>query len=119
MSKTNETGPPAITLRLLLSKEDGLWIAQCLEYDIVAQGHTLRDVKYEFEKLLVGNIVAHLENGLEPFANTPKAPSETWTIFLDSSESLDVRADWPEFRLPPGIPPAYQIPSRPSEVRVH
>jgi len=101
MSKVNETGPPTTKLSVLVFRDDGIWIAQVLEYDIAAQAHTLKDVKYELEKLLVGHIAASLENGLVPFVNTPAAPPELWDMFNNAEDWLAPRDDWPEFRLPP------------------
>jgi len=108
-------------LRVLLFKDQGLWIAQCLDYDIAAQAQTLKDVKYEFERLLVGHIVASLDNHLVPFANTPRAPQMYWNMFEEAAETkLDIRgeSEWPKFNLPASVLEDCLVPWRPSEVRV-
>jgi hypothetical protein len=111
-----ETGPP-VELRVLLFKEDSLWIAQCIDYDIVAQADRLADVKYEFERMFVTYVAAAIENGLVPFADLPRAP-DRYVAMFEEAVGNRLEGEWPEFSLPPGMPASYNLPRRPSAVRI-
>jgi hypothetical protein len=76
---TETTGSIAVQA-LLIEKEDG-WIAQCLEYDIVAQAQTFTGVNQELERILVSHIAVSLELGRTPFAGFKPAPRRFWDAF--------------------------------------
>jgi len=60
--------------------QEGDWVyAQCLEYDITAQGKTLNDCLYELDRLIAGYIAISIERGLEPLRDLKLAPRR----FLD------------------------------------
>ena len=66
---------------LVLREPAGLkeyYVAQCLEYDIVAQAETLNDLQCAFMQLLATNIVLALERGIEPLSNIKPAPQAYW-----------------------------------------
>ena len=63
-----------ITLRVLIMKREAYWVAQCLEYDIVAQCQgTPDDIKNEFCRTLHVRLAACSAEGIDPF-KLPKAP---------------------------------------------
>ena len=69
--------------------QEGDWVcAQCLEYDIAAQGKTLDDSLYELERLVVGHIAISVENGLAPLQGLPRAPQQFWDWFERSKIPL-------------------------------
>ena len=54
------------------------WVAQCLEYDIVAQAETIQDLQCKFVHLLATNIILGLQRGIEPLSNLKPAPQFYW-----------------------------------------
>ena len=75
------------TLSLLVGREGEWWVAQCLEYDIAVQARTLKDVDYEFQRILLGRIFAAKELGIDPFEDIPPAPEEYRKIFEDANKT--------------------------------
>jgi hypothetical protein len=71
----------AVTIRVLLIEKPDGWIAQCLDYDIVAQAETFTDLKEELERVLVSHIAVSIELGREPFAGFDKAPQRWWDAY--------------------------------------
>jgi len=43
---------PSQTISVLMMQDDGVWTAQCLEFDIVAQAKSLNDLQYELERTI-------------------------------------------------------------------
>jgi hypothetical protein len=72
----------------LLLKEASAWVAQGLEYDIAAQGKTIRDAMRAFRRTVVGQMVLDIRNGREPLAAIPKAPDFYWQKYLEEAEPL-------------------------------
>jgi hypothetical protein len=73
-------------LNVLVTKNDGWWIAQGVEYDIVAQARSLDDLEYEFERMVIVHIATCEQFGLEPFESLPPAPDEVGHAFLIARE---------------------------------
>lgn len=61
-------------VRALLFREEGWWVAQCLEYDLATQAKRLNDLFRELEKLLKRQVIVAHQTGRRPFANLPSAP---------------------------------------------
>ena len=49
------------SLSVLLLQEDVIWVAQCLEKDIVAQGESISDAIKAFKHTLIGQIVLDIK----------------------------------------------------------
>ena len=93
-------------MTVLFFREDAMWVAQGLEYDITAQGETLADAKAAFVASFVAQVAVALHHGEEPLADFGKAPQNYWDM-LDIAEAL---AD--PIRVPgavENIPPAFMI----------
>ena len=73
----------SIELRVVVFKDGDHWIAQGLEYDIVAQSKKLGNLPDLFNRTLLNHIFARSENGQEPFKAVPRAPDEYWEKFND------------------------------------
>jgi hypothetical protein len=62
-----------LRLNVLVLKEPAgdktYFVAQCLEYDIVAQAEMLSDLRNAFIKTFATNIVLALKHGIEPLSN--------------------------------------------------
>ena len=76
--------------RFILFKEGDTYIAQCLEYDIMAHGNTEEKAKKRFEAVFNFERNLSIERGGSPFANIPKAPKEFFDMWdkCDSKEDL-------------------------------
>lgn len=71
----------SFSISILLRQEGKLWAAQCLEYDIAAQGPTIHDAKYAIEKAFVGQVIVDISTGNQPLADIPPAPVAYWQQF--------------------------------------
>ena len=86
-------------LSVLLFKEDDWWIAQCLEYDLCSQAKTPEDVLYEFERVLLAQMLISTEANEELLAGIEPAPEEYWKRFHASGVQAQIMKRLP-FRLP-------------------
>ncbi|MHB8615498.1 MAG: hypothetical protein ACYC93_05440 [Candidatus Acidiferrales bacterium] len=98
------------SISVLLRHEEFGWAAQCLEYDIAAQGSTLQAAKDALEKAFVSQIVVDVSNGNQPLADVSPAPAEYWKLFETAVKLAD--------RKPFYIPPAYMIRAAAEETRI-
>ena len=100
---------------LLLKAENGGWVAQCLEYDLAAQGSTLAIVKDAFARTVVGQMLVDIEHNIEPLSSFAPAPSNYWETFR-KAERL---ADRQPLLVPAGsLPPACMIRAMANDLRV-
>jgi len=101
-----------INLRVLIMKREGYWVAQCLEYDIVAQcAGTPDDIKNEFCRTLRVRVAACVSEGIDPF-KLPKAPQIYHDLFERARlKYIDQKQDELD------IPPAFMIKGFTSEIR--
>ena len=72
-----------ITLRVLCHKEEQSqdYLAQCLEYDLVAQGATVSEAIKAFVELLVARFEVGAELKVHPLKNVPPAPKRYFALF--------------------------------------
>jgi len=82
----------SVTLHVLIEKEDDLCVAHCLEFDIVADGKTIKDA----ENNIIDAVVSHISFCVE-YNNTDKifnpAPIEFWNkFFLGDAEKSKPRS---------------------------
>jgi hypothetical protein len=68
-----------ITVRVLFIREGDSYVAQCLEYDIAAQGKTMPEVKRGFELTFAGQMELDTRAGRPLFQGIPKAPDIYWS----------------------------------------
>lgn len=70
-------------LRVFLVKEEGVWYAQGLEIDYLAQGNTIQEAKKSFEVGLTATIHENLElhGTIEPVLKV--APQEIWKEIMN------------------------------------
>ena len=109
-----QSPPIYLNLRVLLQRESDReqekWVAQCLEYDIAAQGQSLSEVKSRFERTIMGNIVLSLEHDEFPFANLLPAPEQYYRLWETASPLQDtLPMNLPSNRVPVN---ARDFPSR-------
>ncbi len=105
--------PTEITIRVLLLKGQESWIAQGLEYNIAAQGDTVREAKEAFLQTVVGQIAIDRQFGQEALEGISPAPREYWEQFQEAERVPD------PVELPEGITPGFMIPSINQDFRVY
>lgn len=99
---------------VLFIREGEYWVAQCLEFDIAAQGLTIAEAKNAFELTFVSQIIVDLHHNEEPLAKIPHAPAAYWQRFK-KAERLDDRI---QLYVPENVPPAYIIDAVANDLRV-
>lgn len=101
-----------INLRVLIMKREGYWIAQCLEYDIVAQcPGTADDIKNEFCRTLEVRVAACVAEGIDPF-KLSAAPKIYHDLF-ERARLKYINNDYDKLE----VPPAFMIKGFSSEIR--
>lgn len=71
-------------LRVLIRQEHGIFVAQCLEYDIGAQASSLEELKSRFEMTLQAELQETMQRHNVPFHGIPEAPSEFFRLWNDT-----------------------------------
>ncbi len=61
-----------------LVREGEIWAAQCLEYDIAAQGNDEQEALARFRLTMQGQIALNKRDGKEPLVDIPCAPIPYW-----------------------------------------
>ncbi len=89
------------TLRILIHKSDGCYVAQCLEHDVAVQADSIKDLEYRFFEALIALVVDDIENGRIPLENEPPAPERFWQMY---SEARPVKTHLDRFVSPAGTP---------------
>ena len=92
-------------MRVLILKEEAVFVAQCLEYDITAQGQTVVEAQDAFVRVFAAQIAVALRHGEEPLAAFERAPDYYWERFNEAQRLAD------PIRIPDRveIPPAFMI----------
>lgn len=101
-------------LSVLFIRDGDCWVAQCLEYDIAAQGKTLEEVNEALERTFVGQILLDVRRGKEPLQGIPKAPKLYWERF-EHGERLK---DEDRFSLPENGLPGFMIDALAKDRRI-
>lgn len=70
-------------LRVLIFQAEYGWIAQCLDYDISAQGATIREMKKRFALTVLGQIALDIQNNREPLKWLGQPPEYQKMYFED------------------------------------
>jgi hypothetical protein len=77
-------------IRVLIFKENGWWVAQCLEYSIAAQTKNIEDIKYEFERMFLGTILMAQELKIDSFKDNSPAPDKYHKLFNDKDNPYKI-----------------------------
>lgn len=97
---------PDVDLRVLISCDAGRWLAQCVDYDIVAVASSLDDLRYEFERMLYVHVAACEMNGNVPFMSLPPGPADVVRAWESGAKLL---YDLPRFKTEK--PTSRQVPT--------
>ena len=101
-------------LNILLLQEAQIWVAQCLDYDIVAHGKTIPDAMSSFERVFAGQVVLDVEDGKAPLDDILPAPIEYWKLFENALRIADKK----RFNVPEEMDPAWYISATAEDLRI-
>lgn len=76
-------------LRIVIIKRSYKYVAQCLEYDISAQGDTIPAVIRAWNAVFTSQVALDMSQGRLPLADIPQAPGEYEEIFNTSKTRLE------------------------------
>jgi hypothetical protein len=82
-----------VSVTALVFEKEGLWIAQCLEYDIVSFAETLEDLRCELVGQLESVVSLDEREGRPPFEGFKRAPEKYWRMY-EASSAYSVPACW-------------------------
>src|SRR5574343_1253049 len=71
----------AMTIRVVVFREEELWVAHCVEYDIATQARSMPELRSRLEATLSAELAHSVKQGAEAFAGIPAAPAyieEMW-----------------------------------------
>lgn len=83
-------------------QEDGMWIAQCLEYNLVSCAESLQELPNELMGQILDQIAADRAAGREPFSHFQRAPQKYWDLLAEiqpKSRPIRPRRGTPRFDL--------------------
>lgn len=103
-----------IRISVLLLQEENYWVAQCLEYDIAAQGKSISEAKKSFEKTIIGQIVLDLKDNLKPLNSIKKAPQ----MYFDMFKKAERLKEQTKFAMPKSISPQFIIDAIAKDLRI-
>ncbi len=79
-----------ITIRVVVFQDDGVWVAQCLEYDIGAQAGDIDTLNERLNVALKAELKESIERGKEPFAGIDPAPQRFHTMWEHRSRYVEM-----------------------------
>ena len=75
-------------IRVVVYEEDGLWVGQCLEYDVMATAATVRQLRDEVVRALRSTKAIEEAQGRHGFESVPKAPQHFFDMFERAETEL-------------------------------
>lgn len=85
----------ALELRVIVFKDNDLWVAQCLEHDIGAQAADVDTLMTRLEVVLKAECKTSLEKGLKLLDGIEPAPARFFAMWDRRARSLEVTpAPW-------------------------
>ncbi len=99
-----------LKLRVLLLKDGEFWVAQCLEFDLAAQGSTIAEAQQSFVRTFVMQALVDSQAGKQPFADFKPAPAWYAMRYDEAQEQ--------EFARPLSLDPAVSAFRAVAEVRL-
>jgi hypothetical protein len=79
-----------ITIRVIVFKENDLWVAQCLEYDIGAQAADIDTLNERLKTVLKSEIKESVERNGKPFAGIGPAPQRFELMWKHRVRSVEI-----------------------------
>jgi hypothetical protein len=110
LNKGNKMKPQNFEVSVVLCREGEGWAAQCLQYDIAAQGKTIQEAKDSLEKAFVSQVMIDLLHETDALSAIPQAPREYWVMFERGERLTD--------RKPFYFPPEMMVRASTQELRI-
>jgi hypothetical protein len=104
-------------LSIVILLEEGTWVAQCLEFDVAAQGTSLDAVLASWQRAFVNQAAANIELGKDPMQDVPRAPSHYFEKFREA-RPLGGAVDLLGPTVAPDVPPPWIIHATASKLRL-
>jgi len=83
------------TIRVIVFQDNGMWVAQCLEYDIGAQAKDIDTLNARLEVVLRAEFEASMKKHGKRFAGIGPAPQRFHLMWDHRVRSLDLKpASW-------------------------
>ena len=79
-----------ITIRVVVFKDDDVWVAQCLEYDIGVQADDIDTLNARLNAVLKAELKESVERHKTPLTGIPKAPQRFHTMWEHRARSLAI-----------------------------
>ena len=79
-----------IAIRVVVFKDDGNWVAQCLEYDIGAQAESMDLLNDRLKVVLMAEFKESMERHQAPFAGIDPAPERFQRMWERRAQSFKV-----------------------------
>lgn len=86
------------TIRVIAYREDEMWVAQCLEYDISAQGHSFQACMRRLTATVNAESEYTLKRHGSEFATIDSAP-QTYFDMFEAAMGESLRADNMEWKI--------------------
>lgn len=86
MNKNTQT----FAVSVLLHRDGDAWVAQCLEYDLAAQGVSPELAKQRFLHALTAQIISDVSDKKEPLSELGQAPQRYFDQLVDKSAGPDL-----------------------------
>lgn len=83
--------PRPIEVRAVLYEDRGVWVAQCLEYDIAAFSESLRGLPKAFSRTVAAYLSANADQGRAGLEGIPPAPPRFVAMYEGSDLDLSSR----------------------------
>ena len=77
-----------ITISAIAFHDEGVWIAQCVEYDIAVSATTLPKLRKAFEQAVIANICVNEKLGRSRLDGIPPSPSKFRDLFNNADTDL-------------------------------
>jgi hypothetical protein len=84
-----------IAIRVVVFKDNDVWVAQCLEFDIGAQADSIDALTERLNAVLKAELKESVERNKMPFAGIAPAPQRFHTMWEHRTRSLEIKAMTP------------------------
>jgi hypothetical protein len=79
------------TIRVVVFQDSGIWVAQCLEYDIGAQATDIDTLNARLEAVLRGEFTESVSKNQQAFAGIERAPERFQNMWERRARSIDLK----------------------------
>ena len=84
---------PINIVRVVVFRDRGWWVAQCLEHDLCTSSRKLEDLPGQLASQLRLQVVLDRKNGRQPFEGLPRAPKKYWDLYEQATPHTVVKLE--------------------------